>query len=136
MVHLRVEQDQAQDVVSAEYDQQVELRTDRDRFLLAGPAATPRLAIVGFEPGSRVPVGLYRLQSDGKAAGRLVRQIGLVTVPQSRVAVFDVPPDVLDEIRGDGVYCLTVPLDSTEESDCPVVGVRSAPPAPGSGGPL
>jgi hypothetical protein len=82
------------------------------------------LLINGFTPGLRVPVGLYLGKSENPGLGiaRLVRSIGTVVVPPSRVVVFTIPDEVTAQVRarayGDGDYCVTVPLETQE--NCPI----------------
>ncbi|MEU1519100.1 hypothetical protein ABZ490_44390 [Streptomyces sp. NPDC005811] len=72
-----------------------------------------RLVIFGFQQGEEVPVGLYRRTSQAHTF-KLVRQIGTVTVPPSRIAVFTVPGTVT--ATGDQ-YCVSAPLDTV--INCP-----------------
>lgn len=134
-VSLRVEhtkelEDGVESVV-AEHQQSVLMPTYRDRFILDEPRPGRRLAVVGFEPGLRVPIGLYRLD-DAHGTGPLIRRIGIVVVPKSRVVVFDIPKDVLAQAEGDTRYCVTVPLPYPDEPEenCPPVWSDAAPSPP------
>ncbi|WAL93535.1 hypothetical protein [Streptomyces sp. Je 1-369] len=71
---------------------------------------TRRLLVFGFEPGSRVPVGLYRTDREGTTAV-LVRKIGTVVMPRSRTAVFSVPADIRALAGESNQFRITVPLD-------------------------
>ena len=83
----------------------------------------PFLLVYGFEEGQRVPVGLYRntgpAESSFETRFTLVAEIGVVTMPPSRIVVFEVPPDVLEDVAGQERHCVTVPLEGDEESNCP-----------------
>ena len=72
------------------------------------------LAIWGFEPGSRLPIGLYRVlkkEDDGSGVAELVQQIGEVTIPSSGLAVFDIPPHIAAEFASpNNEYCISGPF--------------------------
>lgn len=74
-----------------------------------------RLVIFGFQRDQQVPVGLYRRTSPGRPFV-LVRRIGAVTMPRSRIAVFTIPRTVT--VTGER-YCVTVPLKTLH--DCPAL---------------
>ncbi|MGW0532991.1 hypothetical protein [Streptomyces sp. NPDC003032] len=101
---------------SATRDQAVELPSVPDRGWL--DSDTRRLLVFGFEPGSRVPVGLYRTRPGGETAV-LVRTIGTVLIPQSRTAVFPVPAGIRALADDSAEYRVTVPL--SEQYNTPVL---------------
>jgi hypothetical protein len=59
-------------------------------------------AVWGFEPGLRVPVGLYERGPDFASPYTLVEEVGEVTMPLSRLALFDAPEEVMDLLREPG----------------------------------
>lgn len=70
--------------------------------------------IRGLPSGSTAPVGLYRYfpyRNGSQPYAKLVKQLGRVQVPLSRIAVFPVPYQAV-EAAGPGVYCLLPPEDS------------------------
>ncbi|MDX3452890.1 hypothetical protein PV396_13175 [Streptomyces sp. ME02-8801-2C] len=77
------------------------------------PGQRHQLVIFGFQQDEEVPVGLYRRTSQAQTF-TLVREIGAVTMPRSRIAVFTVPGAVT--VTGDG-YCVSAPLDTV--INCP-----------------
>ncbi|MGV9880014.1 hypothetical protein [Streptomyces sp. NPDC003006] len=101
---------------SATRDQAIELPSVPDRGWL--DSDTRRLLVFGFEPGSRVPVGLYRTRPGGETAV-LVRTIGTVLIPQSRTAVFPVPAEIRALADDSAEYRVTVPL--SEQYNTPVL---------------
>lgn len=111
--------------VVAEHVQSVTLPTSPDRFILDELRVGVRLAIVGFEPNLRVPVGLYRIDTPGDASGPLVRQVAVVRIPRSRVFVFEIPRAVLAEMKADPKLCITVPLE--DQYNCPYFSADKAP---------
>jgi hypothetical protein len=74
-----------------------------------------QLVISGFPEGQKVPVGLYHRTGDGQPF-RLMRKIGTVTMPRSRIAVFTVPKTVT--VTGDR-YCVTAPLETLRNCPAP-----------------
>ncbi|MFG2987005.1 hypothetical protein ACGFYQ_38135 [Streptomyces sp. NPDC048258] len=77
-----------------------------------------QIAVYGYPPGTRVPIGLYRVQNDQEDTGDelavLERPVGEVVMPESRIAVFTIPQDVFRIISvepewGEDYYCLSVP---------------------------
>lgn len=81
-----------------------------------GPVDDGRLLIVGFEEGVTVPIGLYRLGPD-RQLGVLVRHVGSVTMPASRVAEFAPPPGLPSGDR-ENTYCVVPPVDAPTGFDC------------------
>ncbi|MEU5275015.1 hypothetical protein AB0G87_01200 [Streptomyces asoensis] len=75
--------------------------------------AKHHLAVFNFDQDEQVPVGLYH-RSGPSEPFKLMRRIGSVTMPRSRIAVFTLPPSVTE--TGDR-YCVSVPLDTLH--DCP-----------------
>lgn len=74
-----------------------------------------RLVIFGFPQGQQVPVGLYRKARRGQnLVLLLVRRIGAVTMPRSRIAVFTLPRKVTE--TGEQ-YCASAPV--TTQTSCP-----------------
>ncbi|MFD3939897.1 hypothetical protein ACFWSF_34135 [Streptomyces sp. NPDC058611] len=100
--------------LTARHSHPVELpyRTDR----MGMDHGSHRILVYGFQPGTRLPVGLYAIAPSSDKAS-LVRQIGTVLMPRSKTAVFTVPDAVVEETRGRGRYCVTVPLP--EQYNCP-----------------
>lgn len=77
------------------------------------PGTKHQLVIFNFQQDQQVPVGLYHRTSPAKPFV-LMRQIGAVTMPHSRIAVFTLPQTVTET----GVrYCVSVPLETLH--DCP-----------------
>ncbi|MEV6955564.1 hypothetical protein [Streptomyces sp. NPDC051183] len=106
-----------QGTLAARHSHPVELPDSPDRLVV--DSGSHRILIYGFEPGARIPVGLYRTDSPTEAGDRasLVRQIGTVVMPRSRSVVFTVPEDIVREAAGQGSYCVTVPMP--EQYNCP-----------------
>jgi hypothetical protein len=81
---------------------------------LSGPNQTwlrpGTLAIYGFDPGLRVPVGLYKGNSAPPTTMNLLQQLDVVTMPSSGLAVYAVPKDVIKAYSGRRTYCVAVPL--------------------------
>ncbi|WP_199896499.1 hypothetical protein [Streptomyces niger] len=94
--------------------QTVTLPREPERNWLQVKGSPRHLVVYGFGRGERVPVGLYAVDQSLDAV--LVRQIGTVVMPASRVVVFTVPHDVL-ALRPKTKYCVTVPL-STQGAGC------------------
>ncbi|WP_329118883.1 hypothetical protein [Streptomyces sp. NBC_01353] len=71
----------------------------------------PDLIVHGFPAGSRVPIGLYRIENFTEAT--LERTIGTVTMPPSRIAFFTVPGEVVRMLNMEATekldYCVAVP---------------------------
>ncbi|MFD4139206.1 hypothetical protein [Streptomyces sp. NPDC058572] len=110
---LAIQADQGS--LTAQHSHPVELPTRADRLVVDN--GSHRILIYGFQPGMRVPVGLYKADSQSDRAS-LVRQIGTVVMPRSRTVVFTVPSAVVNEAGGqEGSYCVTVPLP--EQYNCP-----------------
>ncbi|MFF5703667.1 hypothetical protein ACFY7H_14325 [Streptomyces sp. NPDC012794] len=103
-----------QGALSARHSHPVELPDRPDRMRV--DEGSHRILVHGFEPGTRLPVGLYAADASSNSAS-LVRQIGTVVMPRSRTAVFTVPAAVVEETRGKGVYCVTVPMEA--QYNCP-----------------
>ena len=69
------------------------------------------LAVYGFEPGANVPIGLYQNADPGSDYNmNLVKQIGTVTMPKSRVAVFSVPQELVEPYAGQFTHCVAAPI--------------------------
>lgn len=77
-------------------------------------------------PAGPVPLGLYRKNESGEQ-GSLVREVGVVDVPPSRVGTWPWPSDLLDNLEP-GAYCLLPPV--TEKASCDTT--RVWPPYPGA----
>lgn len=73
-----------------------------------------QLVIFGFQQDEEIPVGLYERKNQTQTF-KLVRQIGAVTMPPSRIAVFAVPKTVT--VTGDH-YCVSAALDTV--INCPI----------------
>lgn len=104
-----------QGTLTASFTQPITLPSRRDREWLRGDDTFRRIVIYGFDPGTRLPVGLYFMDQPYQHA-ILIGRIGIVTVPASRTVVFTVPDQILNE-DGGGKYCITVPLDT--QDNCP-----------------
>ena len=67
------------------------------------------LAVLGYPAGTRVPIGLYRNDDDLGPDVALVKQIGSVTMPRSRVATMPLGAELL---AGEplGSYCVIPPV--------------------------
>ncbi|MER5200033.1 hypothetical protein ACWD3J_41795 [Streptomyces sp. NPDC002755] len=74
-----------------------------------------QLVIYGFQQDQEVPVGLYHRTSQAQPF-KLMRQIGAVTMPRSRIAVFPLPATVT--ATGDQ-YCVTAPLETLRSCPAP-----------------
>ncbi|MEU6755508.1 hypothetical protein [Streptomyces sp. NPDC046685] len=86
-----------------------------------------QIAVYGYPPGTRVPIGLYRVHDDEDTEGEvavLKRRVGEVVMPESRIAVFTIPPDVFRIVSaepesGGQYYCLSVPgAETRDEPTC------------------
>ncbi|MEW2413820.1 hypothetical protein AB0953_08855 [Streptomyces sp. NPDC046866] len=102
--------------LTADYEQPVQLPDRPERMWVTPVSHT--LLVYGFEPGSRIPIGLYKEDVPDEHAV-LVRRIGTVTMPRSRAATFTVPAGVLAETRNQGRFCVTVPLPT--QYNCPTL---------------
>lgn len=100
--------------LSAAHSQPVELPTLPNRLTV--DTGSHQVLIYGFEPGKKVPVGLYKVDQQTQQAA-LVRQIGTVVMPRSRTVVFTVPDTVVSEVGSQASYCVTVPLE--QQYNCP-----------------
>ncbi|GAA4340084.1 hypothetical protein GCM10023086_75450 [Streptomyces venetus] len=91
---------------------EVPLHWDQGAAALEGWERTRKMTLYGYPAGARVPVGLYRVTGFDHAV--LERQVGQVTMPRARIAVFTIPQDVLRIVRtehesGKDFYCLATP---------------------------
>lgn len=77
-----------------------------------------QIAVYGYPPGTRVPIGLYQVRNDQEVTGFkhavLERPVGEVVMPKSRVAIFTVPQELFRIInvkppQGEDYYCLSIP---------------------------
>ncbi|MFI0242128.1 hypothetical protein [Streptomyces sp. NPDC016845] len=93
---------------------------DAEASILPDPGFSHRLVVFGYEPGRRIPVGLYRVEEPGSSEGGAVleRQLGIITMHSSRVTVYQVPADALQFSTG-GRGCITVPI--AKQYNCPSV---------------
>ena len=90
------------------------------------------LAVYGFEPGTRVPVGQYEAAEPCGETMTLVEQIGDFVMPASRVAVFSVPQGLRDRYANQSTHCVAAPFGGTvyncqppaHDADARVVLVR------------
>lgn len=85
----------------------------------------PVLLVFGFPRDARVPVGLYRINTEQNEYAEsspetavLVRQIGNVAMPMSRTELFWIPDDVLRAASETPGYCVTVPLSEQFQVPC------------------
>lgn len=87
-----------------------------------------QIAVYGYPPGTRVPIGLYRVANHVDEGGPdqavLMRPVGEVVMPESRIAVFTIPQDVFRLLSvepewGEDYYCLDVPgAEMRQPSTC------------------
>jgi hypothetical protein len=95
-----------------------------------GSGPDRQLAVLGYPAGARVPIGLYRNDQDFDSGVMLVKQIGTVTMPDSRVATMPLRRNLLDDVPL-GSYCAIPPV--TSPTDCTTL--EKWPPYPGVASP-
>jgi len=112
LVNVRATQGDAE----ATSSQPVAVPTFRERHWLHGK---PHILVVqGFPVGFQVPVGVYAI--DAENTGSLIEDIGTVEIPESRVATFQVPDEIVAEMSSDSQdQCVTVPLH--DQYNCPLL---------------
>jgi hypothetical protein len=97
---------------SSSLTQQVLTPGGPDQLLLDRNTSQKKaLVVYGFKPGLRVPVGLYRGDTLGISGPlTLVRQISVLRMPASGIAVYEIPPALTKAYGGQGSYCLAAPV--------------------------
>jgi hypothetical protein len=101
-----------QGALTARIEQPISMPTRRDYYMLT--RGRERLVLVGYPEGAVVPIGLYR-ENPHTSSAALVKEVGAVTVPRSRVVSFTIPRGLLSG-RRPGTYCVLPPVD--READC------------------
>lgn len=93
----------------------IPLRRTRGAETVEGWERGHRLAVFGYPAGTRVPIGIYRLtRTEASARAVLVRKVGQVVMPRSRLAVLSIPQDVFRLVaeappKEEVSHCLSVP---------------------------
>ncbi|MER6314353.1 hypothetical protein ABT237_11350 [Streptomyces sp. NPDC001581] len=77
---------------------------------------THELLVYGYPAGAIIPIGLYQAERNSRPT--LVRRIGTVVMPPSRIATFVIPSEPFDLLRVHTdtttlAYCLGVPVVRT-----------------------
>lgn len=113
--------------VRAEIEQPIAEPTIQTSDVLYGNGKEPpRLILLGFPAGADVPIGVYRRSGSSAARAVLIKEIGRVVMPDSRVAEFSLSPYI--KTSPPGYFCVSPPVN--DETGCNSVVVW--PDYPGS----
>ena len=82
---------------------------------ISGPVDDGTLLVIGLDEGQRVPIGLY--QGNTTSGMTLVREVGTVVMPASRVAEFTPPADLPTSTPGTD-YCLVPAFPDPRGEHC------------------
>lgn len=82
---------------------------------ISGPVDDGTLLVIGLDEGQRVPIGLY--QGNTTSGMTLVREVGTVVMPASRVAEFT-PPAGLPTSTPETEACLVPAFPEPRGEDC------------------
>jgi len=83
-----------------------------------GPVDHGELLVLGFPPGARVPIGLYKLgEVATERSATLVKELGALTMPPSQVVEYQLPAGLISGLP-EGDYCAMPPLQSPTQYDC------------------
>jgi hypothetical protein len=108
---MRIDASQANGLTSTVTQRVLPRTKEEGQEFLSRPAGQPQaLAIYGFRPGLKIPVGLYEGKTCGEGTLTLKEQIGLVTMPPSGVVVYEIPPKITASYGGNDKYYVTAPV--------------------------